>query len=43
MKKWKPKARIKKWLDDNTKLSNEAKERICIVANWDKLGGATKT
>ena len=41
--KGKPKARLKKWLDDNTKLSNEAKERICIVANWDKSGGATKT
>lgn len=41
--KGKPKARIKKWLDENTNLSNEAKERICIVANWDKSGGATKT
>ena len=41
--KGKPKARIKKWLDENTSLSNEAKERISIVANWDKRGGATKT
>jgi hypothetical protein len=41
--KGKPKARIKKWLDDNTKLSNEANERIATVANWDKAGGATKT
>lgn len=42
--KGKPKARIKKWLDINTtELSNEAKERISIVANWDKLGGATRT
>lgn len=41
--KGKPKARIRKWLDENTALSNEAKERISIVANWDKLGGATKT
>ena len=41
--KGKPKARIKKWLDENTSLSNEAKERISIVANWDKAGGATKT
>lgn len=41
--KGKPKARIRAWLDANTNLSNEAKERIAIVANWDKLGGATKT
>lgn len=42
--KGKPKARIKNWLDINAKgLSNEAKERISIVANWDKLGGATRT
>ena len=41
--KGKPKARIKKWLDENTELSNEAKERIATVANWDKTGGATKT
>ncbi|MBC7755415.1 MAG: hypothetical protein H7Z20_02005 [Bdellovibrio sp.] len=41
--KGKPKARIKKWLDENTELSNEAKDRISIVANWDKTGGATKT
>lgn len=41
--KGKPKARIKKWLDENANLSNEAKERISIVANWDKAGGATKT
>lgn len=41
--KGKPKARIKKWLNDNTSLSNEAKNRISIVANWDKSGGATKT
>lgn len=41
--KGKPKARIRKWLDDNTKLSNTAKERIEIIANWEKLGGATST
>lgn len=41
--KGKPKARIRKWLDDNTKLSDAAKERICIVCNWEKLGGATST
>ena len=40
--KGKPKARLKKWLDEHTSLSNEAKERISIVANWDKAGGATK-
>lgn len=40
--KGKPKARIKAWLDSNTKLSNEAKERIATVANWDKTGGATR-
>jgi hypothetical protein len=42
-KKGKPKARAKEWLDKNTRLSNEAKERISTVVNWDKTGGATKT
>lgn len=41
--KGKPKARIRAWLDANTKLSSEAKERIAIVTNWDKTGGATRT
>lgn len=42
--KKKPKSQIRAWLDANAKeLSNEAKERISIVANWDKLGGATRT
>ena len=41
--KGKPKARIKAWLDDNAKISNEAKERIAIIANWEKTGGATST
>ena len=43
--KGKPKARIKAWLDTNApkNLSNEAKERIAIVANWEKTGGATST
>lgn len=41
--KGKPKARIKTWLNDNTSLTTEAKERIAIVANWDKTGGATRT
>ena len=41
--KGKPKARIKAWLDDNTKISNEAKKRIAIIANWEKTGGATPT
>ena len=41
--KGKPKARIKAWLDTNTKLSDKAKERIAVVANWEKLGGATST
>lgn len=41
--KGKPKARIKAWLDSNTKLSDKAKERIAVVANWEKLGGATST
>lgn len=40
----KPKARIKAWLNANaSELSDEAKKRICVVANWDKKGGATKT
>jgi hypothetical protein len=42
-KKGKPKARARDWLDTNTKLSNQAKERISTVVNWDKTGGATKT
>lgn len=42
--KGKPKLRIMKWLDDNAKeLSNEAKNRIATVVNWDKSGGATRT
>lgn len=41
--KGKPKARLHAWLDANTMLSNEAKERIATVANWDKLGGASRT
>ena len=41
--KGKPKAKVKAWLDANTKLSNEAKDRISIVVNWDKSGGATRT
>jgi len=42
--KGQPKARIKAWLDEHAKdLSNEAKERIATVANWHKVGGATKT
>jgi len=41
--KGKPKARIRAWLDSNTDLSNEAKERIATVANWDKVGGASRT
>lgn len=41
--KGKPKAKIKAWLDANTQLSNEAKDRISIVVNWDKTGGATRT
>jgi len=41
--KSKPKARIRAWLDANAKLSDAAKERIEIVANWDKKGGATRT
>ena len=42
----KPKARLKRWLDAHEtfkSLSSEAKERIATVANWDKLGGATRT
>ena len=41
--KGKPKSQIRAWLDANTKLANEAKERISIVANWDKTGGAART
>lgn len=39
-----PKARIKTWLSANAKhLTNEARGRIAIVANWKKMGGATRT
>ena len=44
--KGKPKARIRAWLDEryaDSELSKEAKERICVVVNWDKTGGATRT
>lgn len=44
--KGKPKAIIKKWLNDNYKeedLSIEARERIAVLVNWDKRGGAPKT
>jgi hypothetical protein len=34
-----PKDEIRRWLKKNTKLSNEAIERISIVANWDKKAG----
>lgn len=40
----KPKTRIRAWLVANANdLSDEAKKRICVVANWDKRGGATRT
>lgn len=42
--KGKPKARIEAWLNTNAdQLSNAAKKRIEIVANWEKTGGATRT
>ena len=41
--KGKPKARIGKWLRDNTDLSKSAIERVSVVANWEKVGGATPT
>ena len=47
--KSKPKTQIKDWLNscelkiNGKKLSNDAKERISTVANWDKFGGATRT
>lgn len=40
----KPKALIVKWLNENyPRLTNEARERISTVANWDKVGGAPRT
>lgn len=39
-------AALRKWLDAHLEyqgMSNEAKERICTVANWNKKGGATGT
>jgi len=48
--KGKPKMRISAWLNKvnatlskEKKLSNQAIERIAIVANWDKRGGATRS
>jgi len=48
--KGKPKARIRTWLNNvndslpkEKKLSKDAIERIAIVANWDKTGGATRS
>jgi len=48
--KGKPKARIRTWLNNvndslpkEMKLSKDAIERIAIVANWDKTGGATRS
>lgn len=39
-----PKKALRKWLDANKPdLTNEAKERIAIVANWKPTGGAPKT
>lgn len=39
-----PKKAIRKWLDANKPdLTNEAKERIAVVANWKPTGGAPKT
>lgn len=40
------KAAIRKWLDNHDEyrhMSNEAKNRICTVSNWNKKGGATGT
>lgn len=39
--KGKPKARIQAWLEENTRLSEKAKERIAVVCNWEKQGGAS--
>ena len=47
--KGKPKAKIRAWLNscklkiNGKELSNDAKDRIATVANWDKSGGATRT
>lgn len=50
--KGKPKARIKAWLIENNKelkkngkneVTKEAMERISIVVNWEKNGGATRS
>lgn len=42
-----PKQTIREWLDKkyptDKELSNEAKERISIVANWNKSGGSART
>lgn len=42
--KGKPKLLIKAWLNINANhLSGEAKERIAVVCNWDRTGGATRS
>ena len=45
-RKLSPKAKIREWLNENytdKQLSKEAKERISVVANWQKTGGAPST
>jgi len=38
-----PKSRVRAWLDEHyPKLSEEAKQRIAIVCNWEKEGGRKK-
>jgi len=38
-----PKSQVRAWLDEHyPKLSEEAKQRIAIVCNWEKEGGRRK-
>lgn len=38
-----PKQAMLLWLDHNTNLSKDARERAATIANWSKVGGAPRT
>lgn len=38
-----PKQALLKWLEQNTKLGKDARDRVAMVANWQRQGGAPKT
>ena len=38
-----PKQALLKWLEHNSKLGKDARDRVAMVANWNRKGGAPKT